>query len=40
MNNMFYMLKSEFEASSSYSGSEIMAVILRVIKVIKGANDE
>ena len=33
MNTVFYMLRNEFEADESYTGSDIMAVILKTIKV-------
>ncbi|PFX25950.1 FK506-binding protein 15 [Stylophora pistillata] len=34
MNTLFYMLRSEFEANDSYTGSEVMAVILKTIKEV------
>lgn len=33
MNNVFYMLRNEFETDESYTGSDIMAVVLKTIKV-------
>ena len=33
MNTVFYMLRNEFEADDSYTGSEIMKVVLQTIKV-------
>lgn len=33
MNTVFYMLRSEFEADDSYTGSQVMSVILKTIKV-------
>ena len=33
MNTVFYMLRNEFEADESYTGSDIMTVILKTIKV-------
>ena len=33
MNNVFYMLQSEFEADESYNGANIRAVVLKTIKV-------
>ncbi|KAJ7334499.1 FK506-binding protein 15 [Desmophyllum pertusum] len=34
MNTVFYMLRSEFEADDTYTGSDIMAVILKTIKEV------
>ena len=33
MNTVFYMLRNEFEADESYSGADIMSVVLKTIKV-------
>ena len=33
MNNVFYMLRNEFEADESYNGADIRAVVLKTIKV-------
>ena len=33
MNNVFYMLRNEFEADESYNGANIRAVVLKTIKV-------
>ena len=33
MNNVFHMLKSEFGAEESYTGRDIMAAVLKTIKV-------
>ncbi|XP_015779656.1 PREDICTED: chromo domain-containing protein cec-1-like, partial [Acropora digitifera] len=32
MNNVFYMLRNEFEADESYNGADIRAVVLKTIK--------
>ncbi|XP_066020866.1 FK506-binding protein 15-like isoform X2 [Pocillopora verrucosa] len=34
MNTVFYMLRSEFEADDSYTGSQVMSVILKTIKEV------
>ena len=33
MNNVYYMLRNEFEANDTYTGSDIMKVVLKTIKV-------
>ena len=33
MNNVYYMLRNEFEADDTYTGSDIMKVVLKTIKV-------
>ena len=33
MNTVYYMLRNEFEADDTYTGSDIMKVVLKTIKV-------